>query len=297
MKCCDHSPFYTYSKDKTLIHGMYWLPSGNIKAVICLVHGLGGHIARFADFAHEFCKNKIGVIGVDLRGHGKSQGKRGDVKTLNEFYEDIKSSLKYLEQIVPENTPLYIYGNSMGGPVALKFAMENTDIFHGVILAAPWFTLYKQPEGIKLSVLRMISMIFPCATFSSGIKSGEFRSDPKKQQEAKSDVLAHKYISARLFSFIHDLGLDLVLNKANDFNLPTIIFHGNIDRVTDYKSSLKYKENNTENVEFVLLPNTKHEIHVEPERNNVLNKIVSWIESNEKYNHKNSQKLKEACTE
>ncbi len=297
MKNYNHSPFYIYSKDKTLLHGMYWLPTSNIKAVIYLVHGLGGHIARFSNFAEEFCKKNIGIIGIDLRGHGKSQGKRGDIKALNIFYEDIKSSLKYLLQIVQENTPLYIYGNSMGGPVALKFAMENKAVFKGVILAAPWFKLFKQPQGIKLTILRIISKLFPCATFSSGVKSDEFRSDPRMQKAARTDLLAHKYISARLFCFIYDLGLDLILNKSDDFSLPIIIFHGNTDKVTDYKSSIRYKENNVENVEFVLLPNTKHEIHVEPESENVLNKIVTWIDSNESINHQTSHKIKLACIE
>ena len=297
MKNCNHSPFYIYSKDKTLLHGMYWLPSGNVNAVIYLVHGLGGHMARFTKFAEGFCKKNIGVIGIDLRGHGKSQGKRGDIKALNYFYEDIVSSLRYLRQIVPKQTPLYIYGNSMGGPIALKFAMKNKDAFKGVILAAPWFTLYRQPHGIKLAVIRMISKVFPCATFSSGIKSGEFRSDPQMQKDARTDLLAHKNISARLFCFIYELGMDLILNNSHDFSLPIIIFHGNTDKVTDYKSSIQYKENNVENVEFVLLPNTKHEIHVEPESENVLNKIVLWINSNENINHKKSHSTKAACIE
>ncbi len=292
----NHSPFYTYATDQTLIHGMYWTPKGDIKALICLVHGLGGHIARFSDLAIDFCNKNIGVIGVDLRGHGKSNGKRGCVCNLNDYYNDISACLKYLNNNTSlSNVPIYLYGNSMGGPVALKFAIGNKDLFKGVILTAPWFTLRKQPKGMSLFILRNINKIFPNFTISSKIKSEDFRSDPKLQQEARRDILVHKRISIRLLFLVYHLGLELILEKIEDFHLPTIIFHGESDSVTDINASKRYRDNNYSSVEFISLPNTKHEIHVEEVSANVIEKIVSWIDSVESSNNRKGQYNGVAC--
>lgn len=283
MSKFNHSPFFTYAKDKTLIHGMYWFPKNDIKAVICLVHGLGGHVGRFSKLAEDFCKNNIGFIGVDLRGHGKSHGKRGCVFSLNDYFNDIKASLKYLNNNTPyKKVPIYLYGNSMGGPVSLKFAIENKNVFSGIILTAPWFSLKKQPKGLSLFILKNINKIFPNYTISSRIKSTSFRSDPQMQEEARKDSLVHKRISIRLLFLIYHLGMELVLKEIEDFELPTLIFHGEADNVTDINASKRYMNNNYQNVEFVSLPNTKHEIHVEKECVNVLKRIVEWIGENEK---------------
>ncbi len=282
MSNFNHSPFFTYAKDRTLIHGMYWIPKTNVRAIICLVHGLGGHIARFSKLAEDFCNNNIGLIGVDLRGHGKSHGKRGCVCSLNDYFNDISASLKYLKNnISAKGIPIYLYGNSMGGPVSLKYAIKNKAIFNGVILTAPWFCLRKQPKGFSLFMLKNINKIFPNVTISSGIKSKDFRSNPKMQDEARKDNLVHKRISIRLLFLIYHLGLELILKEIENFSLPTLIFHGESDRVTDINASKRYKENNFKNVEFISLPNTKHEIHVEEESGNVMRKIVSWINAHE----------------
>ncbi len=296
MNTVNHSPFYTYAKDKTLIHGMYWLPKTNIKAIICLVHGLGGHIARFSQLAEDFCNCNIGLIGVDLRGHGKSFGKRGCVCSLNDYYNDISATLKYLKNNISDaDIPVYLYGNSMGGPVSLKYAIKNKFLFSGVILTAPWFCLRKQPKGFSLFILKNINRIFPNVTISSGIKSKDFRSNPQMQAEAIKDSLVHKRISIRLLFLIYHLGLELILKEIEGFNLPTLIFHGESDMVTDINASKRYTENNYKNVEFISLPDTKHEIHVEAERKNVLKKIVSWIESIEQSKTKENHHKGIAC--
>ncbi len=281
MSSFDHTHFYTYSKDKTLLHGMFWLPKTDVKAMICLVHGLGGHIARFSDLAIKLCENNIGLVGVDLRGHGNSYGKRGYVKSLQNLYDDVSASLKYAFQFIAKDTPIYIYGNSMGGPVALNYAINHTDVFKGIILTAPWFTLYHQPKENTVSILKVINKAFPGFTLTSNVKSKDFRSNPQMQEEARVDLLVHKKISVRLLYMIYELGLELISKEIKGFNLPTIIFHGESDRVTDYKSTIQYYMNNKKHTTYISLPDTRHEIHVEPESENVLRKIVSWINENQ----------------
>ena len=48
------------------------------KAVICLVHGFGEHSSRYEHVAKYFTDNQYAVISYDARGHGRSEGKRGN---------------------------------------------------------------------------------------------------------------------------------------------------------------------------------------------------------------------------
>ena len=277
MDNINHSSFYTYSKDNTLLHGMFWLPKEEIRAVICLVHGLGGHVARFGEVANFFCSKNIGFVGVDLRGHGKSHGKPGVIKNLQCFYDDIEQAVKYIKRFVGEKVPMYVYGNSMGGPLALKMAIDNQDVFKGAILAAPWFKLVKQPGGLVLKMVKLMGVLMPNLTFSSGIKSENFRTSEEMQEKAKSDPLAHKQISARLFCKINHLGKSLLNIGGANVRFPVIIFHGEKDRVTDIKSSIEFQSKYCSDTEFVPLSNARHEIHVEAESGFMLNRIVDWI--------------------
>ncbi len=108
------SNFYIKSIDGLLLHGNYWKPAGNIKAVIYLIHGLGGHVGRFSDFANSFYHKDIAVIGIDLRGHGRSEGKRGHANNLSELMGDIHSLIIYGQALVGSEIPYFLYGNSMG---------------------------------------------------------------------------------------------------------------------------------------------------------------------------------------
>ena len=65
-----------------VLRGMIQSPGENMKAVIIFVHGIGEHIHRYDHWAALFNKEGIGFTGVDLPGHGRSEGTRGEVKSF-----------------------------------------------------------------------------------------------------------------------------------------------------------------------------------------------------------------------
>ena len=59
------------------IYAQTWEPDSSPTAVVCLVHGLGEHSGRYAHVAERLNQGGYAVIASDLRGHGKTEGKRG----------------------------------------------------------------------------------------------------------------------------------------------------------------------------------------------------------------------------
>ena len=75
--------YFIKSKDGSNLMYYSWLPNKKIKVAIGIIHGLGEHSSRYDDFAEYFCKKGYGVYSIDLRGHGKSEGKKGHVNNLS----------------------------------------------------------------------------------------------------------------------------------------------------------------------------------------------------------------------
>ena len=60
------------------LHAHHW-PVDQAVSVMVLIHGFGEHGGRYGPMASYLNSQKIAVVGADLRGHGRTKGKRGAV--------------------------------------------------------------------------------------------------------------------------------------------------------------------------------------------------------------------------
>ena len=120
-------------------------PANQVQGVVCLVHGLGEHIGRWQHVAELFCKAQIAFFGIDLRGHGKSQGIRGHAKSLDQLLDDIEDLLKVARSEYID-LPIILYGHSMGGNLVANFIQKRrTSEIQGVVLTSAWLKLAVTP--------------------------------------------------------------------------------------------------------------------------------------------------------
>ena len=128
---------------------------------ILLIHGLGEHSGRYKEFAEFFIKNGIGVYALDLQGHGKSDGKRGHIKSFEEYLESVESSLIFIRKKFLE-TPIILFGHSLGGLIGLNFLIEReSKEIESAVISSPWIeTAIKIPEYLIL-LQKVLKRIFP----------------------------------------------------------------------------------------------------------------------------------------
>ena len=79
--------------DGLKLHGRQWTPSSESRAVICLVHGLGEHCGRYDPVAERFNQAGYALIACDMRGHGRSGGKRGHARNYTVLMDDISLAM------------------------------------------------------------------------------------------------------------------------------------------------------------------------------------------------------------
>ena len=102
------------------------------KAVVCLVHGLGEHTSRYAHVAEAFGRQGFVLFGADSRGHGRSDGARGHISSIEDFMQDIDELLGQARARYPD-LPIILYGHSLGGIQVLHYGLTHKPDVKGVI--------------------------------------------------------------------------------------------------------------------------------------------------------------------
>jgi 3-oxoadipate enol-lactonase len=228
------------------------------KAPLIFLHGLMGSSENWKPQVDYF-KDRRRVIVVDLRGHGQSDKPQGKY-SIKQFSEDVFSFMKDLgiEKAV-------IAGHSMGGTIALRFALDHKEMVEKLILID---TGARTPFGKKLLVsVSKIILRISYKTFVKIYLSGYTFSkgySKSKIEEARERVLkTPKHVVDSCFSTVKEFD---VTSELGNIQVPTLIIHGSEDKQQPL-SQAKYMKERIANSELVLLEGIGHATIVEaPER-------------------------------
>ena len=263
------------TSDGLNIYGKKWESSLPIQAVICMMHGMGEHINRYNHVAEMFTINGYAVIGCDHRGHGKSEGKRGHFPDFDTFMNDVDALLKATYAHFPD-AKLILFGHSMGGNLLANYLLRRQPIIAGAILSSPYFQLAFQPSQITLFIGRLMKDIFPALSLSSGLDSSAISRDTDIVKKYNEDSLVHDKVSAKMGIEMIETG-QWAIDNADKLSIPTLVYHGSADRLTSHQGSKLFAEKAGKIVTFFSLDGLYHEIHNEPEKGVVFEKIILWL--------------------
>lgn len=258
-----------------ILRGIIKSPGDNARAVIILVHGLGDHVKRYTHWMEMFSANGIGFLGVDLPGHGRSDGKRGNIKNYSITNEMLDIMITEYKKTFP-GIPVFLYGHSLGGGIVLEYILRRNPEITGAIVTSPWLRLSMEPHRTKLLLARTIKSLFPSLIQPSGLIVSHISHDQAIVDDYISDPLVHNKISVSLF-YSAVLAAGYSLNNAEDLKIPILLIHGSDDLITSPEGSREFASK-TKLAEFKLWDGGYHELHNEPFKDEVFSYIVKWIE-------------------
>jgi len=264
------------NKDGTKFYVQGWEPDTKPKAVVCLVHGHGEHVGRYAHVGQAFSKAGYVLAGYDERGHGKTTGARGHIPSYDAMLDDVADFLALMKKRYP-GLPRFLYGHSMGGNQVINFALRRKPALAGMIASGPWLKLAFDPPAIKVTLGRMMNNIYPAFTQSSELETAALSRDLEIVRAYEKDPLVHDKMSARLFVGMYESG-QWALDHAAEFSLPLLLMHGTGDRLTSSQASREFAEHAGKNVTFRAWDGWYHEIHNEPEKAQVLKTMTTWMD-------------------
>ncbi len=264
------------AKDRIKLFAQSWTAENDQKKLILLVHGLGEHCSRYEHWAALFNARGISVISLDLHGHGRSEGKRGHIKSLDVLLDDIDLLYQKSEELFPGYKKI-LYGHSMGGNLVLNHIIRRNRPVEGVIVTSPWLKLYNEPSAIVLKITEYLKKILPSLTISNQLKAEQIAHDPEVVRNYENDPLNHDRISLKMFHEIYQAGYH-ALRNVYKINYPFLIMHGTNDTITSPKASEDYVLNTSRRTHLKLWPNQFHELHNEFIKEEVHSYIIKWLE-------------------
>lgn len=268
--------FSQTAKDGTKLFFKQFTPTIQSKAIICLIHGLGDHSGWFRDIINYFNTNGIAVLTFDLRGHGKSEGKRGHISSYDILMDDIDLLLHKAESGY-NNLPIFLYGHSFGGNQVLNYILRHHPKVSGVVATAPWLSLYSNPSKLKLNLVFLLSKIYPTFLVSNIVIEAALSHRQEIINAYSKDPLIHSFITAGLFSNAYKAGI-WAIEHASEFDVPLLLLHGSADKITSPDASRTFAENVPHNLcTFKLFKGLYHSLHNEISNIEMFELIVNWV--------------------
>lgn len=267
------------SKDDIDFFVRGWEPEQKPKAVVALVHGLGEHTGRYEHVAKAMTEAGYAITSFDLRGHGKSSGIRGHFPSLDAVMQDIKDFFIFLTDRYP-NTPQFLYGHSLGGLLVLTYALKNKTALKGVIATGAGLRSPIHEQKMKIIMAKLLGSLAPSTLIASGLETAAISQDQNIVDIYIKDPLVHDRISLG-FGKAGLNATDFVWSHAEEFSVPLLIMHGTADRITYPHGSADFAKlaaKNNKDVTLKLWEGMYHEVHNEPDKEQVLRFIIDWLD-------------------
>ncbi len=268
---------HSKARGSSRLYRQSWLPDGEPRAAIIVVHGLGEHSSRYAHVAKRLTDRHIAVHTLDHYGHGKSDGHSGHVPRFSVFLDGVAALLERVRNEHP-SLPLLLLGHSMGGLIAARFLLHHEAEFRAAALSGPAFATDEAPPAIVLWINRILSAILP--TLPMIALDGTLVSrDPAVVDAYLNDPLVHHgKLTSRLIAEL-SAAMDDTLSRAAEVQLPLLVMHGELDKLTAPSGSITFHANaGSADKTLKMYPGLFHEIFNEPEQDAVLADLGNWLE-------------------
>jgi acylglycerol lipase len=271
-----HTEFSWRTYDGLLLSAQVWQPEEEIRAVVALVHGLGEHSGRYAHVASALTAAGYALVAFDLRGHGRSEGQRGHSPSWETLLDDIDALLRESATHFP-GRPIFLYGHSLGGNLVLSLILDRKPQVAGAVVTGPLLHSAFQPPAWKIKLGETLYSLWPTFALGNELDPNGLSHDPQVVRDYVNDPLVHNRVSARL-------GIDMLragewaLAHASELAVPLLLMHGASDPLCSPQASQEFAQRAPHGVcTFQLWDNLYHEIHNEPEQNQVFQTMVQWL--------------------
>ncbi len=247
------------------------------RGVVLIVHGMGEHGGRYAEIGGYLAERGFTCYVPDLRGFGKSGGKRGCVRRFSDYFSDLESVRRAIASH-DGSLGVFVLAHSYGGLVASHYLAAHPEPpFKGLVLSSPNFGI-----AIHVPVWRHLlglvgSVLFPDLTQPNRVDRTKLTHDLSHLQGHANDPLIHDRISARLY-------MELVSRirssegAASKIAVPALVLQAGEDHVVSREATEGfYKALSSPDKTLRIFDGLYHEILNETSRQTIFAQIADWL--------------------
>lgn len=258
------------------IYYQAWLPDGDVKAVLFIVHGLGEHSGRYMNHVNRFVPLGYAVYGLDHLGHGKSGGEREVIDRFTDFTDTLKIYYEMVKGWQP-GKPIFILGHSLGALITLFHLLDHQSDFKGAIISAPPIKAGESITPLTIAMAKIMSSIAPKVGVLA-LDASTISRDPAVVKAYADDPLVfHGKTPARLGAEMLS-AMNRVNAETDKITLPFIVIQGSEDKLVDPGGAqMLYDKAGSKDKTLKIYQGLYHEVHNEPEREVMFKDLESWL--------------------
>lgn len=256
-----------------------WIPTNEAPwAALTITHGFGAHGGRFAGLGTSLASMGIALNAIDLVGHGRSPGRRGCIESFDQLLDEVEASLEHAEELFA-NTPQFLFGQSMGGNLALNLVLRRPDFcdrLHGVIAGSPMLRPAKMPKERIMDAGRWLAKKVPNLRIKASVEVSKLSQDRRAQDEYLRDRYCHSAMSLRLAANIVDSGLWAIEN-ASKLEHPVLLMYGSDDTLVCPNAIQEFANAATDFAQVKVWTGCRHELHEDIQRERMFAYLSAWM--------------------
>jgi acylglycerol lipase len=219
------------------------------------------------------------VHTVDHPGHGRSPGTRGDIRSMAVTVGGVAALVREAADAAP-GLPVFVYGHSLGGLIALQYLTGRPDArVRGAVISAPALASGAAAGPVQRLLAPLVARVLP--------ELGVLRLDPDAVSRDPAVVAAYLgdplnhtgKVRARTGHEMVVAG-DAMPGRLARLTVPVLVLHGGADRLVPPSASEVVTERaGSADVTRTVYAGLYHEPHNEPEREQVLDDVVAWLDA------------------
>lgn len=240
------------------------------------VHGLGDHSGRFDRVASRVVTAGFDFYGLDLRGHGRSQGRRGHARSFDELLSDLDLFRRHTGDHESE-LPTVLLGHSLGALVVGRYVQEyGFPSLAGAVLVTPFVGSAMSLPTWKLRLGDLADRLLPSLTLDNEISPGMLFRTTEEQAAHESDPLVHHRISARLWGEMRRQA-GVLVRRAEQSRTPFLIQLAGDDLVVSTLAGRDLAARLPGNAHVILYEDAYHDLYRDPVAERATADLVQWL--------------------
>jgi acylglycerol lipase len=252
-----------------------WCPSTSPRAVVVICHGVNSHGGQYFWTAQQLQAAGFAVYALDLRGRGKSEGKRFYIDDVSEYTADLGTLIALAKTREP-GLKVFLLGHSAGGVVSCTYALDHQAELAGLICES--FAFQVPAPGFVTAIIKGLSHIAPNLPVLK-LKNEDFSRDPAAVQALNADPLTQGEVqpAKTVAALLH--ATDRMRREFPTITLPVFIMHGTADKATvPAGSQFFYDTVGSRDKTLRLYEGHFHDLLNDVGKDAVMADILAWID-------------------